>query len=807
MEGQKPEQTLNRSMDTSRRPYTIGGLAGASQQGLYQRQQAITREPPHHPGKERDRPHLEQRSQTSRPQLVSQHAPSQNSTSRGQPISQPFNNYQADLYRFHSAATAVPSSHPRGATYVQQGTSHVNDAIRPAYAAPQQRSQYHPQPNIPQIPLYSVKAQYWNNRSEALARSEAVYAAPPTYVPSRNVMYADEEELGPEPGIALGSEEGLRELLGSITKENDEVGPQMDEHQPTDLLVQLMPHQLQGVKWMKEKDEKKSGGILADDMGLGKTVQTLGLIVSNKPSDRTYKSTLIVAPVALLHQWEAEIKTKTKKGLLRILIHHGPKRPKDPNILTQYDIVLTSYNVLSSEFPKQPAKKKKHDNHGDSSEEDVEVPKIAAKKGALFGVKWFRVILDEAQNIKNRSTRAATACFEIDADRRWCLTGTPVQNNIGELYSLFKFLKLKQFEEYADFKKHFIEPMSRGRMKLVTKRLQVVLAATTLRRTKTSKLNGKPLLDLPLRNVRLLRVPFTPRELAFYSSLESKMKTRLKSLLKDKQNTYANILCLLLRLRQACNHRYLVGDIGVEEDQLSADGDTAVDEMTELLDNLSVKVKQRTCTICLESIGSVTDKTICTDCSERLAEPATFIGTKKGKNTAMISWLMKQWESSAKIDKVPAKMISVLAEFRQAEPDAKIIIFSQFTSMLDIVELPLRAAGHQFCRWPSLTILPCSLRFYRWNPALEDQAIDRVHRIGQTRPVEVVRLTVEGTVEDRILQLQDKKREMINGALDEGAASALRNKKLTTEDLLRLFISGDEDDEILVAAKKNRLGT
>ncbi|KAJ3047620.1 hypothetical protein HK097_011360 [Rhizophlyctis rosea] len=681
--------------------------------------------------------------------------------------------------------------------------------------------------------MYSVKSQYWSTRSTEHAQRDAVFAAPPGY----NSQYSrtEEEDYSNTPDIALASQDGLRELLGSITKDDEATDDAMSEHQPADLTVKLMAHQLHGVKWMKEKDEK-GGGILADDMGLGKTVQTLGLIVSNKPEERTCKTTLIVAPIALLHQWESEIKTKTKKGLLRVLIHHGPKRPKDPSALTQYDVVLTSYNVVSSEFPKPPAKKgKKADAEDESDDDEPEVPLPKAKKGALFGVKWFRVILDEAQNIKNRSTKAATACFELDAGRRWCLTGTPVQNNIGELYSLFKFLRLKQFQEYKDFKQQFIEPMSCRRMKLVTKRLQVVLAATTLRRTKTSRVNGKPLLNLPTRNVRLVKVEFTRGELAFYSSLEGKMKSRLKSLLKESSNAYANILCLLLRLRQACNHRYLVGDIGAEENQLNEEEDDgALDEMTSMLDNLTVKVKQKTCTICFESIGSGTDRSVCGDCAERLAEPSSFISSKKGKNTAMISGLRQGWVSSAKID----KMMSILSEVNKEAPDEKVIIFSQFTSMLDIVELPLAAGGHKFCRYDgsmnskereasltrfkedkSVRVLLLSFKCGSlglnltvanrivmldiwWNPALEDQAIDRVHRIGQTRPVEVVRLTVEGTVEDRILQLQDKKRALISGALDEGAASALRNKKLTTEDLLRLFVSGDDDDEILKASRK-----
>ncbi|KND01339.1 uncharacterized protein SPPG_03151 [Spizellomyces punctatus DAOM BR117] len=566
------------------------------------------------------------------------------------------------------------------------------------------------------------------------------------------------------------------------------------------------------------EDGKTRGGILADDMGLGKTVQTISLIVANRSEDKQCKSTLIVAPLALIKQWEHEIASKTKKGTLKVLLYHGPGRTKDPAKLKQYDVVITTFSVIASEWPKTSKSKK---------DEVIEVPKPTKEAGPLYRVKWFRVVLDEAQTIKNKSTRSAIGCCALQAERRFCLTGTPLQNNVDEFYSLLKFLRFKPFDEYSVFKSQISEPLSRGRSKVGLERLRVILQAIMLRRTKTTKIDGKPLLNLPERNVELQNVQFAEDERQYYQKLEEKMRMKLKSFQKAGYNkNYTNILCLLLRLRQACNHRSLVGHGADKEGEVTPEKGAVeeedIDEMMAMFKTLEVEANNRQCTICFEPLRNIpSDQKQCQDCREKFVAAETLGPTitsrKVGKNSALVAELSTKWVASAKVD----KMMSILDDIRERDPEGKTIVFSQFTSMLDIVEIPLRKKGYGFCRYdgsmpnperersiesirndPNVTVMLISLKCGSlglnltaanrvimldmwWNPALEDQAIDRVHRIGQTRNVAVIRLAVEGTVEDRILALQKKKRDLIDGAL--GDANFKKSKKMTVDELVGLF--------------------
>ncbi len=234
------------------------------------------------------------------------------------------------------------------------------------------------------------------------------------------------------------------------------------------LKVKLLPHQVDGVAWMIEKEtgnhnkraKLPKGGILADDMGLGKTVQSIALILSNprpekgvepenkknKIMDVTGKGTLVIAPLALIKQWESEINSKvTKSHELKVLVHHGPNRTKSVDKLKQYDIVITTYQVLASE----------HASCGDSPN--------GLKKGC-FGVHWYRAMLDEAHTIKNRNAKMTKACYEIQSHYRWCLTGTPMQNNLDELQSLIKFLRIQPYCQMTSWKESISGPMKNGRV-------------------------------------------------------------------------------------------------------------------------------------------------------------------------------------------------------------------------------------------------------------------------------------------------------------------------------------------------------
>ncbi|KZW00364.1 hypothetical protein EXIGLDRAFT_761716 [Exidia glandulosa HHB12029] len=275
--------------------------------------------------------------------------------------------------------------------------------------------------------------------------------------------------------------------------------------------TKLLPHQVIGRKWMAEREQgKKFGGILADDMGLGKTIQTLTRIVEGRPSREEARewspTTLVVCPVSLISQWASEIK-KMCVGL-RVLEHTGATRTRDPAELRRHHVVITSYQTLASEHgnslgdakdegkaSKSTTKSKAKPSNpflDDSSDDDTVFGRALVSKktatgkkkqpqDALFKVNWWRIVLDEAHTIKNHKSKTSIACCELQSKFRWALTGTPLQNNVEELYAFFKFLKIRPLNDWPTFNESINKPVKAGRTARAMKRLQIVLQAVMLR--------------------------------------------------------------------------------------------------------------------------------------------------------------------------------------------------------------------------------------------------------------------------------------------------------------------------------------
>jgi SNF2 family DNA or RNA helicase len=380
------------------------------------------------------------------------------------------------------------------------------------------------------------------------------------------------------------------------------------------LAINLMDHQIKGVSWMVDRENNKSsnGGILADDMGLGKTIQTIGLILSSMDTDQEeaeekvkevqepaekdddeHQMTLIVTPLALIHQWVDEIKNKTEYGKLNVLKHHGPNRTKNPAVFKRYDVVVTTYQVVSSDSPsdkkKKPNNKKsitldgfivqdEEDNDDDGYDRHIPSKWQQLKKGygPLFQVNWHRIVLDEAQQIKNRQTKSSISCSELSSVKRWCLTGTPIQNNVDELYSLLRFLKIQPLSDYPTFKKNISIPIQNGQGSIAMERLKAVLRAVMLRRTKDvlrsnqtspitsntaspmpsasnneedESLSKKLTLQLPTREKQDIMLQFSDHEKSLYELLRTRTRESIQAM-GGQSGGYMNMLCLLLRLRQ-----------------------------------------------------------------------------------------------------------------------------------------------------------------------------------------------------------------------------------------------------------------
>jgi SNF2 family DNA or RNA helicase len=471
------------------------------------------------------------------------------------------------------------------------------------------------------------------------------------------------------------------DVTGDIELENEDDDEDEDEEEEDEddgtvegLNVKLLPHQREGVNWMRDKEIGQSknkgvlpkGGILADDMGLGKTVQAITLILTNrKPNGRRRaiepeeddnnsdvtsnddsklppglsKSTLVIAPLALIKQWEAEIITKVETShRLRVCVYHGNTRTKMTDDLGDYDVVITTYGTLTSE-------------HGAFDK--------TKKKSGIFSVYWYRIILDEAHTIKNRNAKATQSACALDAEYRWCLTGTPMQNNLDELQSLIKFLRIKPYNDLAAWKEQITKPLNNGRGALAIERLQVVLKAFMKRRTKdVLKLNNnlkpngpgseggqKKSSGFKIVNREVIKVSaeFTPGELNFYKRLEQRTDNSLEKIMGGSKIDYAGALVLLLRLRQSCNHPDLVkSDLAKDKDILLQSGTSGsqpataagkqddLDSMADLFGALSVVSKK--CDICQAELGQNEAKggaSRCGDCEADLN--ISFAGNHSGK--------------------------------------------------------------------------------------------------------------------------------------------------------------------------------
>ena len=328
----------------------------------------------------------------------------------------------------------------------------------------------------------------------------------------------------------------------------------------------LYTHQKIALEWMMNMEKgSNKGGILADDMGLGKTVSTLALIISNPSKDPHRRTNLIIGPVSIISQWVQEVKTKIRPDQpLSVIVHHNKKRSYEE--MREHDIVLTTYGVVASEFKNLKTLLSTNgleiDDIKTNDEQRKTFPLLHPKN------KWFRVVLDEAQNVKNTQTRASQGVCLLDSLYRWCLTGTPMMNSVEELHALIKYLRIPPFNNPTVFNRTF-RGLMRGKEGSVTdnkealEKLRVTLAAIMLRRTKKSEIDGKPIVQLPQKTEENVSVLLSEDELSYYKALESRNAAIFNKYNREGtvMKHYAVMLVLILRLRQACCHPHLNNDL------------------------------------------------------------------------------------------------------------------------------------------------------------------------------------------------------------------------------------------------------
>lgn len=634
------------------------------------------------------------------------------------------------------------------------------------------------------------------------------------------------------------------------------------------------------------------GGILADEMGLGKTIEMLSLMHSQKSEIAWHAAdasatdvnslprlpnrlsstiepapctTLVVAPMSLLAQWQSEAEKASKANTLKVVMYYGGDKSLnlqnlccEANAANAPNLIITSYGTALSEHTQIAAQGGDRRSHG-----------------GLFSLEYYRVILDEAHHIKNRQSKTAKACYDIHARHRWVLTGTPIVNRLEDLFSLVHFLRVEPWSNFSFWKTFITVPFESGDYVKALDVVQTVLEPLVLRRTKDMKTpDGQALVPLPPRTIDVEHVELSDNERQVYNLIFNRAKRTFSANVEagTLMKSYTTIFAQILRLRQSCCHPSLTRNRNVVADE--EDAAAAADIANGLADDMDLQAlierftaeeadqdankfgahalkqiqdeAENECPICAEE--PMVEQTVtgcwhsackkclvdyidhqrdkgelprCFNCRETInahdifevvrheddsdsiyepspsppnaSEPSTLAACQG--SGPRISLRRLNQPSSAKV----TALLSHLKSVRRTDPAAKSVIFSQFTSFLDLLEPVLRGARIPFLRFDGSmsqkaraavlskfaaednsakirgTVLLLSLRaggvglnltaasrvFVMdpwWSWAVEAQAIDRVHRMGQEKEVKVVRFVCSESIEEKMLRIQERKK-------------------------------------------------
>lgn len=749
----------------------------------------------------------------------------------------------------------------------------------------------------------------------------------PLYPPkARGLGYGDDSSSNYNQRTV---EEIRNDVVGMFDKlEKSENLPEMEAD--SRIITELLPHQKQGLYFMtnkekarvfSDKDEDNSslwrlkgssghskvyynvitgqeerqsppqvlGGILADMMGLGKTLSILSLIMSTLDESKQWaaqdasaaderqpkkcKTTLLVSPLSTITNWEDQIKQHVKPGALKVHIYHGPNRFKDVNKLAEYDMVITTYGSVASEYGN--------------------VMKGKAGNYPLREINWFRVVLDEAHMIREQKTQQSIAICNLEAQRRWAVTGTPIQNRLDDLGALLKFLQIKPFDSKQGFSQYIRSPFKNADPEILPK-LRLLVDSITLRRLKDR-------INLPKRRDRLVKLRFSEEEQALYNVFAKNARSRVAVMTKEKVvggRAYVHILQAILRLRLICAH----GKELLSQDDLKLmaglDKKSAIDldsgddghEQPALtpaqaydMYNLMRETNEDTCGMCNKNVspedivdtdGEPKDVTVgymtpcfhvlcnacikefkklaeddseddrhanCPLCKEyikmcyfplkqgQIEENETAAGEiKDGKRVKQLNeYQGPHTKTKALIQALTHSQIE--SEMSPDKPPIKSVVFSGWTTHLDLISIALKESNVKFVRLdgkmtrnartaamavfrddPSIPVILVSItagglglnlttanKVYvmepQYNPAAEAQAIDRVHRLGQKREVETTRYIMDDSFEEKMLELQEKKKKLASMSMDKdksaprGAAARQEATRKRLEDLRSLF--------------------
>ncbi|KAK5106933.1 hypothetical protein LTS08_001056 [Lithohypha guttulata] len=643
-----------------------------------------------------------------------------------------------------------------------------------------------------------------------------------------------------------------------------------------------------------EEPEQCLGGLLADIMGLGKTIQALSLVANTMPQaaefgnqkvvrqgedeltlDCQSRATLLVAPVSTVKNWEDQIREHTRNGSMLYHVYHSNNRQRNPLLLADHDIVITTYGTAATEI------------FGKKKGQDQVSP--------LQRVRWFRIILDEAHTIRESKSSQARAMHALHAERRWCLTGTPIQNRIEDLGSLTIFLKLFPYNTPAGFNTYIKGPAQSGDTSFL-KRLRVMVDSFTLRRLRDQ-------IELPARQDLAIELLFSPEERKLHDFFREKYMMTVKEMTRSGKGRgtggqYHRVLQGITVLRLICAHgKELLRESELEQFKgEAADEPIDIDDEASLLEidqkaayelfDMMVEANVDFCSRCGKHITgespaspgidaedvTAADRAIvlpcrdvfCMECFKPYkprfdASKGTGVGVQcplqHGSDNLSPEYVSIPRDYIEQLQTAPEETIrsdtclfkngfysgphtktkQLLNDLTQLKQDSmplvergeaplKCVVFSEFTSHLDLIGKALTDHDHAFVRIDgsmslprrrkvldalneddTVTILLASIKAAgqglnltaasrvflmepMWNPAAEAQAVDRVYRLGQKREVIVKRYRMQSSMEDKIVQLQNRKKKIAELSLEKKAMQKELSKKERNEQSLKAML-------------------
>lgn len=491
----------------------------------------------------------------------------------------------------------------------------------------------------------------------------------------------------------------FKDIVGGLEKD----GLEEEEEGPKELEKVLRPYQRIGFKWLKTLDKYKFGGILADDMGLGKTVQILAILIDYKNSTKDRKSSIVVSPSSLSLNWKNEIEKFAPDLNVKVVRGTASERREIIKNINKYDLVITSYDLLKR---------------------DIDI-----YKEIKYNFKY--IIADEAQYLKNNNTKNAKAIKQLQAETRFALTGTPIENSLSELWSIFDLIMPGYLFGYKEFKSNYEIPIVKEENIEVMNKLKLLIEPFILRRTKEQVLT-----ELPEKTITVLNNEMEEEQENIYLTylLQARQELQKDIDVKGFEKSQMQILAALTRLRQICCHPGL---------------------FIQNYKGSSSKLEQ-----CIEIIED---------------------GISAGHKILLFSTYTSMFEIIEK--ELQKRNIQFFKLTGSTKVDERIELVENFnqSKKVKVFLISLKAGG------TGLNLIGADMVIHYdpwWNLSAENQATDRAYRIGQKNNVQVYKLITKDSIEEKIYELQQKKAELTDNMLSTNTTFI---NKLSKEDIINLF--------------------